>query len=345
MLTAKVDQLSGRLDQLAFRVNKLQQHLATETAAARISRWVSRHPPKSDFLRQIAEGNTGSVHEVSVAHTPGKRVAVKRVDWSTHEQRAEVAKRVATEISVLQALKHPLLPTLHQVYSTGNEICLEMTLCSKGTLWHERQELGGKLPVEQVRQYAAELVNVLSYLHDNGVVYVDLKPENVLIQDCGHVMLCDMDLAHTMGEIDMFAELDAVSGNAGSPIFWGTLEYVAPEVAVHGAGAYSPSSDWWGLGVLIYELLLGLAPWDGGEYGIILEQIKQGDVCWPPEGVLGPQAEDLLRGLLTVDPAQRLGAKGVHQIAQHPFFAAVDWDKLVPQVQRDQKLFAELKAR
>jgi serine/threonine protein kinase len=64
-------------------------------------------------------------------------------------------------------------------------------------------------PHLQVRRYAAELVCVLHHLHDNGVVYVDLKPENVLLQDCGHIMLCDMDLVHTQSEIEHLRELEA----------------------------------------------------------------------------------------------------------------------------------------
>lgn len=69
-------------------------------------------------------------------------------------------------------------------------------------------------------------------------------------------------------------------------MFWGTLVYVAPEVAIAGAGAYSVSSDWWSLGVLMFELLLGLVPWDAPDDDGILEQIKQGDVLWPPEGLV-----------------------------------------------------------
>lgn len=75
-------------------------------------------------------------------------------------------------------------------------------------------------------------------------------------------------------------------GAGNGPTFWGTLEYVAPEVALNGAGAYSPASDWWGLGVLVYELLLGLVPWDGESDEQMLEQIKMGDVLWPPQGVV-----------------------------------------------------------
>lgn len=81
--------------------------------------------------------------------------------------------------------------------------------------------------------------------------------------------------------------LYAAAGGAGTGAgFWGTLEYVAPEVAMHGAAAYSPVSDWWGLGVLMYELLLGLVPWDGEDSVTMLEQIKQADVLWPPEGIV-----------------------------------------------------------
>jgi serine/threonine protein kinase len=77
----------------------------------------------------------------------------------------------------------------------------------------------------------------------------------------------------------------AVNPQSG-PVFWGTLVYVAPEVAIAGAGAYSISSDWWSVGVLMYELLLGLVPWDAPDDDGILEQIKQGDVLWPPEGLV-----------------------------------------------------------
>jgi serine/threonine protein kinase len=75
-------------------------------------------------------------------------------------------------------------------------------------------------------------------------------------------------------------------GSANGGTWWGTLEFVAPEVANHGAVAYSPASDWWGLGVLIYNLLLGLTPWDGEGYDEQLRQIQTGDVLWPPEGMV-----------------------------------------------------------
>lgn len=81
----------------------------------------------------------------------------------------------------------------------------------------------------------------------------------------------------------------AAGGSAAGPSFWGTLEYVAPEVALQGTAAYSPASDWWGLGVLMYELLLGLVPWDGEDSDAMLEQIKDADVLWPPQGIVSAQ--------------------------------------------------------
>lgn len=82
-----------------------------------------------------------------------------------------------------------------------------------------------------------------------------------------------------------FALSCAVGGTSGAS-FWGTLEYVAPEVVRFGSAAYSPAADWWGLGVMVYELLLGLAPWDGNDADEMMEQIKAADVVWPPEGMV-----------------------------------------------------------
>jgi hypothetical protein len=91
-LPGGVDKLAGRVDHLAQRVGHLSKQLAQETAATRLARWASRHPPQVNFVRQIGDGNTGSVHEVSRVHQPSERVAVKRVAWSTQEQRQSVAK-------------------------------------------------------------------------------------------------------------------------------------------------------------------------------------------------------------------------------------------------------------
>lgn len=96
--------------------------------------------------------------------------------------------------------------------------------------------------------------------------------------------------------------LAAGAGEGAS--FWGTLEYVAPEVVRFGAAAYSPAADWWGLGVLIYELLLGLVPWDGSDPDQIMEQIKAADVVWPPQGMVSQGERHIL--ILHVFPARFL---------------------------------------
>lgn len=76
------------------------------------------------------------------------------------------------------------------------------------------------------------------------------------------------------------------AGAGDGASFWGTLEYVAPEVIQFGSAAYSPAADWWGVGVLLYELLLGLVPWDAHDADQIMEQIKAADVVWPPRGMV-----------------------------------------------------------
>jgi hypothetical protein len=77
---------------LTSRVARLAAQLSAETTTMRFARWAARHPPRSEFLGQIAEGGTGRVHEVMFAHTPGVRAAVKCIDWSTPQRRAAGAK-------------------------------------------------------------------------------------------------------------------------------------------------------------------------------------------------------------------------------------------------------------
>ena len=179
-----------------------------------------------------------------------------------------------------------------------------------------------RFPEEWARFYAAEIVLVLEYLHEQqgGVAYRDLKPENLLLDAEGHVKLVDFGFAKRLGHRnDRPVETYTLCG---------TPEYLAPEV-IQNKG-HTTAVDWWALGILIYEFLTGYPPFWHQNPIEIYKQILEKPVLFPAEPIVSPNARDIIRALCTVDRSQRLGniSGGTRPVKNHPFFYGVDWDAL-----------------
>lgn len=149
----------------------------------------------------------------------------------------------------------------------------------------------------------------------------DLKPENVLLDEAGHIHITDFGLSK-----------DEVVDPRGATTFCGTPEYLAPEMLINRKSreGYGKAVDWWSLGTLVYEMLTGWPPFYDKNLRKMCESILRADLAFPPSCGASPEARDLIRGLLTRDPSQRLGSRagGVADIKSHPFFRGVDWDRM-----------------
>ncbi len=168
--------------------------------------------------------------------------------------------------------------------------------------------------------YAAEIVLAISFLHNNDIIYRDLKPENILVDPQGHLKLTDFGLSK--------AGISSVGGSTeGSKTrtFCGTPDYLAPEI-IQGS-PHGKAVDWWGLGVLLYEMLTGQPPFRGKNRNELYEQVLKVEVIFP-EHVSQP-AKNLVSALLAKKPEDRLGAQGADAVTSHPFFKAIQWDKLL----------------
>lgn len=186
-------------------------------------------------------------------------------------------------------------------------------------------------PLETARFYAAEIVLIFSYLHDtHGIAYRDLKPENLLLSPTGHIKLVDFGFAKQVGLRETYT-------------LCGTPEYLAPEI-IHNTG-HGTAVDWWALGILIYEFLVGEPPfWDRCPM-TLYDIICAGKISFP-EG-FDPVARDIISKLCAVDPKERLGHAlqgGTKGVMAHEFFRGVDWDDIynmrvqppiIPQVERE----------
>ena len=196
------------------------------------------------------------------------------------------------------------------------------------------------------RLYIAEVVLALEYLHSMNIVhrfflhsflnplflsppppfpfspsswYRDLKPDNMLVTVDGHIKLTDFGLSFVGAEVLGIHEGNRVVG---------TPDYIAPE-ALMGTG-YGPSVDWWALGIVLFELLVGFPPFNDESPTHIFQNILKKEICWPlPPEELSPEAKDLIEQLLTTERTERLGANGAGEVKKHPFFAGLDWDNLL----------------
>lgn len=149
-----------------------------------------------------------------------------------------------------------------------------------------------KFSEHRARIYAAELIEALAYLHRLGVIYRDLKPENVLLDSDGHLRITDFGLSKI-----------GLERNERTNSFCGTPEYLAPEIILN--DGHSFEADWWSLGALVYEMLLGIPPHFSKDKRKMMRNIAYEDV--PMSSRLSAEARDFLKSLLTRDPAKRLG--------------------------------------
>ncbi|XP_057419673.1 phototropin-2 isoform X2 [Lotus japonicus] len=289
-------------------------------------------------IRPLGCGDTGSVHLVELQGT-GELYAMKAMEKAALLNRNKV-HRACVEREIISLLDHPFLPTLYTSFQTSTHVCLITDFCAGGELF----ALLDKQPMkifneESSRFYAAEVVIGLEYLHCLGIIYRDLKPENVLLQKDGHVVLTDFDLSfmtsckpqvvkhslpgkrrsRSQPPPTFVAEPDTQSNS-----FVGTEEYIAPEI-ITGAG-HSSAIDWWTLGILLYEMLYGRTPFRGKNRQKTFSNILYKDLTFPSSIPVSLAARQLINALLQRDPASRLGSTtGANEIKQHPFFREINW--------------------
>ncbi|CAI5443407.1 unnamed protein product [Caenorhabditis angaria] len=234
---------------------------------------------------------------------------------------------VQTEKSVFEAASnYPFLVGLHSCFQTESRLFFVIEFVPGGDLMFHMQQQR-KLPEDHARFYSGEIILALNFLHSRGIIYRDLKLDNVLIDSEGHIKLTDYGMCK-----------ENVNPGDLTSTFCGTPNYIAPEI-LRGED-YGFSVDWWALGVLMFEMMAGRSPFDivgmptGEEntedylFQIILEK----QIRIPRS--LSVKAAAVLKGFLNKDPTERLGCKfdiseGLRDMKEHPFFKGhLDWDQL-----------------
>ncbi|CAD8112967.1 unnamed protein product [Paramecium primaurelia] len=209
-----------------------------------------------------------------------------------------------------QQMPKQFICQLECAFETKHWVCFGMEYCPGGELFNQLRKVQ-RMNQDQAKIYFVEVCIAIAFLHSQNVLYRDVKPENILIDEYGHLKVADFGLAKpNMGQFD-----EAYS-------FCGSPEYMAPEMLQQQGHTFAV--DYYCLGALLYELLTGLPPFYSKNTDEIFQSILNDDLQFPVK-VCSPEAKDLLRKLLHKDPNQRMGNReGIQDILGHQFFDDVN---------------------
>ncbi|XP_033081385.1 serine/threonine-protein kinase N2 isoform X4 [Trachypithecus francoisi] len=263
----------------------------------------------------LGRGHFGKVLLAEYKHT-NEMFAIKALKKGDIVARDEVDSLMCEKriFETVNSVRHPFLVNLFACFQTKEHVCFVMEYAAGGDLMmHIHTDVFSE---PRAVFYAACVVLGLQYLHEHKIVYRDLKLDNLLLDTEGFVKIADFGLCKEgMGYGDR------------TSTFCGTPEFLAPEVLTE--TSYTRAVDWWGLGVLIYEMLVGESPFPGDDEEEVFDSIVNDEVRYPR--FLSTEAISIMRRLLRRNPERRLGAseKDAEDVKKHPFFRLIDWSALM----------------
>uniref|UniRef100_A0A8C7ZT58 non-specific serine/threonine protein kinase n=1 Tax=Oryzias sinensis TaxID=183150 RepID=A0A8C7ZT58_9TELE len=261
-----------------------------------------------------------------------QRFAMKKINRQNLVLRNQI-QQAFVERDILTFAENPFVVSMFCSFETRRHLCMVMEYVEGGDCATLLKNMG-PLPVEMSRMYFAETVLALEYLHNYGIVHRDLKPDNLLITSMGHIKLTDFGLSK-IGLMNMTTNLYEGHMEKDTREFidkqvCGTPEYIAPEVILR--QGYGKPVDWWAMGIILYEFLVGCVPFFGDTPEELFGQVVSDEIVWPEgDDALPADAQDLITRLLSQNPLDRLGTGGASEVKQHPFFLGLDWNGLLRQ--------------
>ncbi|PVU98378.1 hypothetical protein BB560_005682 [Smittium megazygosporum] len=268
----------------------------------------------------IGSGGYGKVYLVQ-KNDNSKYFAMKVLKKSSVLLQERTISFAKNERLILGQIQHPFIVRLNYAFQSNSNLYLIMDYVSGGELfYHMANE---RIFTEsQASFYVAEISIALNHLHSFGIIYRDLKPENILISSDGHTVLTDFGLSKYY--LSSESEFDSFKTNT----FCGTPSYMAPEI-FDLKKPYEKSVDWWSLGILTFEMLIGRVPFKGKSHKQVYDAIIKKKLEFPKYVSL--DASNFIRKLLKKVPEQRLGYGkfSFDKITKNRFFYNIDWDKLI----------------
>lgn len=277
-------------------------------------------PPGSTIPSRVSMSNfvfhkvlgKGSFGKVLLAELKGKGeyFAVKALKKDVVLMDDDVECTMVEKRVLALAWENPFLTHLYCTFQSKEHLFFVMEYLNGGDLMFHIQDKG-RFDLYRATFYSAEIICGLQYLHSKGIIYRDLKLDNVMLDKDGHIKIADFGMCK-----------ENIIGENRATTFCGTPDYIAPEILL--GQKYSFSVDWWSFGVLLYEMLIGQSPFQGDDEDELFESIRM-DVPHYPRWIT-KEAKDLLEKLFERDPTRRLGVVG--NVRGHAFFKTINWPAL-----------------
>ncbi|KRJ98475.1 serine/threonine-protein kinase N isoform X13 [Drosophila yakuba] len=267
------------------------------------------------LLSVLGRGHFGKVI-LSQLRSNNQYYAIKALKKGDIIARDEVESLLSEKriFEVANAMRHPFLVNLYSCFQTDQHVCFVMEYAAGGDLMmHIHTDV---FLEPRAVFYAACVVLGLQYLHENKIIYRDLKLDNLLLDTEGYVKIADFGLCK-----------EGMGFGDRTGTFCGTPEFLAPEVLTE--TSYTRAVDWWGLGVLIFEMLVGESPFPGDDEEEVFDSIVNDEVRYPR--FLSLEAIAVMRRLLRKNPERRLGSseRDAEDVKKQAFFRSIVWDDLL----------------
>ncbi|KAM4015071.1 microtubule-associated serine/threonine-protein kinase 3-like [Anomaloglossus baeobatrachus] len=280
--------------------------------------------------RLIGSGGFGAVN--LVRHKDSQKIfAMKKLDKQELNTPTKI-EQAFLERDILSFIDCPFVVSMLCSFPTTSHLCMVMEHVGGGdcaSLLSTR----GPLPVSLARLYFAETVLAVEYLHSYGVVHRDLKPDNLLITSAGHIKVTDFGLSKVglmMPKTNIYQESAGyIAREFRDREFWGTTSYIAPEVILK--QGYGRPVDWWSMGIILYEFLVGVVPFEAKYIHELYKKIVSVDIIWTCDPAPPLDAQNLIIELLRKNPVHRLGTGGANEIKCQPFLSDLDFENLLSQ--------------
>ena len=270
------------------------------------------HINEKDFtpIKLIGKGSYGNVFLVRYQKN-NHIYAMKVLSKSLLRQQSQETNTKA-ERNLMVQIHSPFIVNIKYAFQNDSKLYLVQEFVQGGDLFlHIHSQ--PKFPNEKAKFYVIELCLAIHFLHENNMLYRDLKPENILIDTDGHIKITDFGLCKILLNYEKTYTI------------CGTVQYLAPEILT-GEG-YNKSVDWWSLGCIMYEMLVGRFPFKYQKNGKLNIDIYKKPIKYP--SYIDENAKDLMSKFMEIDPQKRLGSgeNGWEDIKNHPYFKDVNWDE------------------